>query len=416
MKRQTLIIGILGILIMASGVGLLAQAQGKEDASLLLNVGDKRFKDKTLDIVPGQIFSAETGAPVTFARMVQELAACRFVFVGETHNSLPMHDIQLAVIKALYEKDRNVAVGLEMYPATVQEPLNKWSLGLLTDEEFLTAGQWYVNWNFNFAYYRRIFDFCKEMKLPVRGLNVPREIITKIRMGGWEGLSDEQKALVPALDLTNQDHRKLIRTVFESAELPPQMKGMGLDMVFDGLYRSQVAWDSAMAANARKTADVENRRVVVLAGSGHLLFNLGINLRVYEKSQQPAKTIVCVAVPADKKTLKVARGLADFVWGIPEEKRPAFPDIGLAFKKFPGLDNLVLERKPIDGAGVTADFEKGDIVLSVDGKPYADINTLRIYLSKFAWDQEVKFHILRAGQEKDVTLKLVEPPPPPPAK
>jgi uncharacterized iron-regulated protein len=414
MKKKTFVIAVLGILVLASGVGLLAQ--DKEDKSLLLSIGDKRFKDKTLDIVPGQIYSAETGKPVTFARMVQELAACRFVYVGETHNSLPMHDIQLAVIKALYERDRNIAVGLEMYPATSPEPLNKWSLGLLTDEEFLPAGQWYVNWNYNFAYYRRVLDFCKEMKLPVHGLNVAREIITSIRMGGWEALSEEQKALVPPLDLSNQDHRQLIRTVFESAELPPQMKGMGLDMVFDGLYRSQVAWDSVMAANARKTAEVENRRVVVLAGSGHLLYNLGINLRVYEKNHQPSKTIVCVAVPADKKSLKVARGLADFIWGLPEEKRAAFPDIGLAFKKFPGLDNLVVERKPIDGAALAADFEKGDIILAVDGKSYTDINTLRIYLAKFAWDQEVKFHVLRAGQEKDVTLKLVQPPPAPPAK
>lgn len=414
MKKKTLALAVLGILVLASGFGLLAQ--DSEDKSLLLSIGDKRFKDMTLDIVPGRIYSAETGKPVTFAQMVQELAACRYVYVGETHNSLPIHDIQLAVIKALYEKDRNVAVGLEMYPATSQEPLTQWSLGLLTDEEFLAAGQWYVNWNFNFAYYRQIFDFCKEMKLSVRGLNVPREIITRIRMAGWEALSDEQKALVPPLDLSNQDHRQLIRTVFESADLPHQMKGMGLDTVFEGLYRSQVAWDSAMAANARKAADVENRRVVVLAGSGHLLYNLGINLRVYEKNRQPAKTIVCVDVPSDKKSLKVVRGLADFIWGIPEEKRPAYPDIGLAFKKFPGLDNPVVERKPIDGAALAADFEKGDIILAVDGKSYTDINTLRIYLAKFAWDQEVKFRILRGGQEKDVTLKLVQPPPAPPAK
>jgi len=414
MKKTSFTLAVVGLLVLTSGVGLLAQ--DKEDKSLLLSIGDLRFKDKTLDIVPGQVYSAETGKPITLSQMVQELTACRYVYIGESHNSLPMHDVQLAIIRSLSEKDRNIAVGLEMYPATFQEPLNKWSLGLLTDEEFLTAGQWYINWNFNFAYYQKVFDFCKEMKLPIHGLNVAREIITRIRMAGWEALSEEQKALVPPLDLSNQDHRKLIRTVFESAELPPQMKGMGLDMVFEGLYRSQVAWDTVMAANARKTAEVENRRVVVLAGSGHLLYNLGLNLRVYEKSHQPSKTIVCVAVPADKKSLKVARGLADFIWGIPEEKRPAYPDIGLALKKFPGLDNLVLERKPIDGAAMVADFEKGDVILAVDGKAYADINTLRIYLAKFAWDQEAKFHILRAGQEKDVTLKLVQPPPAPPAK
>jgi len=414
MNKKTLVILGLGTLVLAAGLALCGQDQ--EDKSLLLNIGDKRFKDKTLDVVPGQVYSAETGRPVTFARMIQTLAACRFVYIGESHNSLPMHDIQFSVIQALYEKDRNVAIGLEMFPATFQEPLNKWSLGLLTDEEFLSVGQWYIYWNFNFGYYQKTFDLAKEKRIPIYGLNVPREIITKIRMGNRDLLSPEQKKLVPPLDLSNQEHRRLIRTIFESSELPPQMKGAGLDMVFEGLYRSQVTWDEVMAANARKAAEVENKRMVVLAGSGHVLYNLGINLRVQEKNHQPYKTIVCVAVPSDKKSLRVSRSLADFIWAIPEEKRPAFPDVGLALKKVAGLENLVVERKPIDGAALAADFDKGDIILTVDGKPYSDINALRIYLSKFDWDQEAKFHILRAGQEKDVTLKLVQPPAAEPAK
>ncbi len=409
MTKRILVLALLILAAVSAGQPLLAQA--KEDKSLTLAIGDKRFKDKTLDIEPGKVYSVETGKPVTLVELARELAPCRYVYVGETHNSLPMHDVQLAILEAFYAQDRNVTLGLEMYPVTLEEPLAKWGLGLLTDDEFVAEGQWYVNWNFNFAYYKKILDFAKDKKLPVHGLNVSREIITRIRMAGWDALSPDQKKLVPALDLSNQDHRKLIRTVFESAELPPQMKGMGLDMVFEGLYRSQVAWDEVMGQNARRAHEVENRRVLVLAGSGHLLYKLGINLRVAEKDKAPAKTIICVAVPEGAKSLKVSRSLADFVWGLPEEKRPAFPDIGLALKKVAGLDNLVVERKPTDGAAAASDFDKGDIILSVDGKPFSAINDLRTYLAKFAWDQEVKFRTLRAGVEKDVTLKLVQPPP-----
>ena len=409
MTKRILVFALLVLAIVSAGWPLLAQA--KEDKTLTLAIGDKRFKDKTLDIEPGKVYSAETGKPVTPAELARELAPCRYVFVGETHNSLPMHDVQLAVLEAFYAQDRDVTLGLEMYPVTLEEPLAKWGLGLLTDAEFVEEGQWYVNWNFNFAYYKKILDCAKDKRLPVHGLNVPREIITRIRMAGPDALSPEQKKLVPPLDLTNQDHRKLIRTVFESAELPPQMKGMGLDMVFEGLYRSQVAWDEVMARNARRAAEVENRRVLVLAGSGHLLYKLGINLRVAEKDKAPAKTVICVAVPEGAKSLKVQRSLADYIWGLPEEKRPAYPEIGLALKKVAGLDNPIVERKPTDGAAAAADFDKGDIILSVDGKPFTDINKLRTYLAQFTWDQEVKFRTLRAGVEKDVTLKLVQPPP-----
>ncbi|OGD28421.1 MAG: hypothetical protein A2Y56_11250 [Candidatus Aminicenantes bacterium RBG_13_63_10] len=273
-----------------------------------------------------------------------------------------------------------------------------------------------MNWNFNFGYYRKIFEYCKEMSIPLRALNVPRDIISRVRMGGWESLSEDQKKLVPALDLTQADHKRLIRAVFSSTELPPQMKGAGLDMMFEGLYRSQVAWDETMAANARQAFQVGKARVVVLAGSGHLLYHLGINYRVSQKDPSPSRTIVCVSVPSGLKSLKVSRGLADYIWAIPEEARPAFPEIGLAFKRFGGLDNLVVDRKPIDGAASASDFDKGDVILSVDGKVFSDINALRTYLAGFGWGEGVKFRLLRAGQEKEVILKLVQPPPKEPAK
>jgi uncharacterized iron-regulated protein len=405
MSKKVIPLLFLGLAVVLSAGR--AAAQGREDKSLLLDLGEKRFRGRTMDIRPGLIFSAENGKPVSLARMVEELAACRFVYIGETHNSLPMHEIQAAVIRALFEKDRRMAVGLEMYPVTDQEPLTRWSLGILTEKEFLDQGQWYINWNFNFGYYRPVFEYVKEMRISLRGLNVPRDIITRVRMGGYDSLSEEQKKLVPPLDLSNADHRKLIRTILENAEIPHEMKGPGMEMMFEGLYRAQVAWDTVMAANARKAAEVEDGRVVVLAGSGHLLYNLGINFRVWQRNRQPFKTIICVEVPAGRPGLKVSRGLADFVWGLPAQDHPAYPDIGLSFKKVEGLGNLVVERKPIDGAARAADFDKGDIILSVDGKAYSDVNTLRTYLAGFSWGQEVKFRTLRSGATLDVVLRLV---------
>ena len=84
-----------------------------------------------------------------------------------------------------------------MLPVTVQETLNKWTSGILTKDEFIREVRWYVHWNFNYGFYEKIFDFAKEHRLPVYALNVPREIITKIRMQGWDTLSDEEKKFIP---------------------------------------------------------------------------------------------------------------------------------------------------------------------------------------------------------------------------
>lgn len=379
----------------------------EEDKILRLKIGQEDLKDKVMEVSADTIYSAAKGTPIPFAEMIQEMRTIRFVYVGETHNSLPMHQIQAKIIRALYSQDRNLSLGLEMFPVTQQEALNKWSLGILSEYEFIKTGQWYVTWNFNFGYYRNIFQFAKENSLPVYALNAPRNIISQIRMRGWEALSEEEKEMIPKPELHHEEHRNLIRTIFESTDLPHPMKGKGLEMAFEGLYRAQSAWDETMAFYALKALEKEDGQMVVLAGSGHLLYNLGINRRAFERSQLPFKTVVCVVVPKNKQGIEVSRTLADYVWGIPEEENPEFPSLGLSFKKISGLENLVIDKKPIDGVAEEGNFEKGDVILSVDGKTFKDINELRVYLARFTWGDEVEFLLLRDAEEIQVDLKFL---------
>ncbi len=402
MKKISIVLSFILIASVLSGFE-------EEDKTLVLKLGDKKLRDKTMDVLAGKIYSAREGKVVPFYKMIMEMKDSVFIYVGETHNSLPMHDIQTEIIQALYEQDRNLSVGLEMFPVTCQEALNKWNAGILSQDEFIQESQWYVNWNFNFGFYKEIFKFVKDRKIPLYALNAPRELITKIRMQGWDALSAEEKEIIPEPDLTHEEHKTLIRTIFESAELPHQMKGKGLEMAFAGLYRAQSAWDEVMALNAVLAQLRENKKVVVLAGSGHLLYNLGINMRAYGRTRHPFKTVICVEIPEGEYSVKVARTLADYVWGIPEEKRPAFPSVGLRLKKFEGLDNLVIESQPINGVALNAGFEKGDIILSVDGMSFFDVNELRIYLAQFKWDDEVKFQILRDARQVEILLKFAPP-------
>jgi uncharacterized iron-regulated protein len=415
---------VLLIVVLDGAIALVAQPQGAmpgspaksqapaaaqaetPDATLTLKIGDPALKGKVMDLGVGAILAGRTDRPVGFERMIDEMMAARIVHVGETHNSMPMHEIELQVIRALYERDHHLAIGLEMVPVTLQETLNKWTAGILSKEELLREIRWYVIWNFNFGYYEKIFDFAREHRLPIYALNAPREVINKIRMRGWDGLTDAEKAFFPGPpDTTNAEHRTLIRTVFESSEIPEAMRGAGLDMMFEGLYRGQSAWDTVMGANAVRAAQAEGRRVVVCVGSGHLLYNLGLNRRAYEMSKLPFKTVIAVEVPAGKTSRPVSRAIGDYVFGLPPQDKPAFPNIGLGFKKVESLENLVIDAKPAEGAASRADFDKGDVVLSVDGKAYTDINELRMELAKLRCGGEMKFKVLRAGAVKDVSLK-----------
>jgi len=405
MNFKKLLTEILSIFFLAS----MLCGSGQEDKTLTLQIGNKKLKDKAMEVTPGNIYSAQEGRPIPFSKMIAEMKDCEFVYVGETHDSLPMHEIQARIILALCEQQRGLSIGLEMFPATSQDALNKWSLGILSRDEFIQESRWYVNWNFNFGFYEGIFMLAKDNKIPVYALNAPREIIAKIRMRGWDGLSEEEKKIVPNPDLSHEEHRTLIRTIFEDTELPPQMKGKGLEMAFEGLYRAQSAWDEVMALNAVSAQKREDKKMVILAGSGHLIYNLGINRRAYERSHMPYKTVICVTVPEGRERVSVSRSLADYVWAIPEEKMPVFPSVGLRIKKFEGLDNLVIESDPISGVALGADFKKGDVILDVDGKSFSDINELRIYLADFKWNDEVRFHLLRDASEKEVLLRFKLP-------
>jgi len=159
-----------------------------------------------------------------------------------------------------------------------------------------------------------------------------------------------------------------------------------------------------MSDNMLKALEYTRKRMVVLAGSGHLMYNLGLNRRAFEKSGWPFKTVVCVVVPKGQDSLEVSRSLGDYVWGLTEEDRPAYPSMGLKLKMFDNLANPVVEREPIDGVAQDSGFKKGDVVLSVGDHTFTDINTLRTYLAYFSWGDTVAFEVLRDGQVKTIEV------------
>ena len=376
-----------------------------EDRSLTLPLGPKPYRGKLINIKAGQLYSARSGKAVAFERMIKEMARARFVYLGETHDDLEMHDWQYKIIRALYENEASLAIGLEQVTVDLQPVLDSWVSGELDEETFLKRLSWYLTWNFNYGYYKKIFDFAREKKIPVFALNVPRNLINKVRLQGYEALSEEEKNLIPALDLKNEEHRLLIKTIFESEEISPQMKGNNLEAMFEALYRAQVAWDETMARNAVRAVESTGKKIVILAGSGHLLYSLGINLRVARLRPQPSTTVVGLQVP-EGTGLQVSRGLADYIYGVQEKIYPYYPAIGLSLKKVEGLENLVVSSGPNEPLAASAGFQKGDVIISVENKYFTNLQDLRMFLSGFNWGSELSVKVLRNGEVVNLLLKL----------
>lgn len=402
LKNKYLTVSLVLFLLVLSSI---TYPQEAGDKSLTLPLGPREYRGKFLLVEAGKLYSASKGRPIQFERMVREIKRARFIYVGETHDDLDMHEMQFRVIQALYQQDPNLAIGLEQVTVDLQPVLDRWVAGELDEENFLREIKWYVTWSFNYGYYRKIFEFAREKKLPIFALNAPRSIISKIRMRSYGALTEEEKKIVPPLDLTHDEHRLLIHTIFEAEEIPPQMKGANIEAMFEGLYRAQVAWDETMGTNAVRAAEATGRRVVVLAGSGHMLYNLGLNYRAWLKSRQPFATIIGLQVP-ENSSVKVSRGLANYLYGVKEKPYPAFPAFSLNLKKVEGLANLVVAANPAEGLAREAGFQKGDVILTVEGQSVSDINEFRLLMAKHNWGDEVQARVLRNGEELVLNIKF----------
>lgn len=277
----------------------------------LLPIPDTKIANVRL----GKITRTSDDTEVEIDAIVEAARNQYWVYIGETHDNPHAHKLQADIIRALVKDERTVVVGMEMYQRSVQDVLFEWSAGKLTEEEFIEKSQWKTQWGFDYALYKPIFDVVKEFRLPLIGLNVPREWVRIASREGYEALPEEAKKQLPEMDLTNKDHRK----VFDA--LMGGHPGAGVE----GMYRGQVLWDEAMADSAirylRSRITDDKVLFVIIAGNGHVMYKQGINWRIWKRTGEDGVTVVPIEMAEDATSRKVAAGLADFVVGVPAAKR-----------------------------------------------------------------------------------------------
>jgi len=208
-----------------------------------------------------QVYDLATGRTLTETEFTSRLAGHRLVLVGERHNLASHHQGQLEVIRRLVNQGLPVAIGMEMMRADSQAYLDAWVDGRLDEEEFETVYR--DNWNFPWPLYRPIFMFAREHRIPVVGLNVPREVTRQVARHGFDSLSSEQRQGLPFVTCQIDDaYMAYVREAYGA-------HGHG-NMTFDNFCEAQLVWDKAMALNALRYLEKEPRRVmVILAGTGH---------------------------------------------------------------------------------------------------------------------------------------------------
>lgn len=250
------------------------------------------------------ILDTAAGTIISFDQLMNQLVPARVIYVGERHDAVAHHQIQLRIIKGLIQRDLPVRVGMEMFDHTYQPRLDQWSKGELTYEAFLKQTHWYANWRFSDTLYKDILLYIRDNRLALSGLNVPFHLPRKIAIGGLESLTPAERALLPEqIDTSNADHRAYVKEIFK------MHNARGRDD-FESFYAAQCVWEDGMASAIAK--DLGSQTMVVLVGNGHIMKHFGIPDRAFKQTGASFRTVY-LAAPGRT----VSRQDGDFIWVTP---------------------------------------------------------------------------------------------------
>ena len=223
----------------------------------------------------------ETAVPLSDA--VSPLMQNRIILVGEHHTSVEHHENQLAVIRALHEAGADVAVGMEMFRSDSQPALDAWVAGKMAEEDFVRF--YYDNWNYEWELYAPILRFARENRIPVRGLNVSRQITSQVARHGFQSLTEEQRGKLK--DVTcrvDQTYMAFIKRSYGA-----HAHG---NLNFTYFCEAQLVWDNIMAINALDFVEANPGHVmVIVTGNGHA-WKGGIPAQIAARSTVPVAVVL----------------------------------------------------------------------------------------------------------------------------
>ncbi|MFN7016788.1 MAG: ChaN family lipoprotein [Fimbriimonadales bacterium] len=280
----------------------------QRDSVYTLPIGDPR-RQYLITVPPGEIVDARRRRPVSMSEMIRLLEPTTFILIGEQHDNAQHHQFQAQVIEGLVQAGRSVIVGMEMFDRTKQYPLNLWTLNRLSEAEFIVQSEWKTQWGFDFALYRPIFEVVYRYRLRLVGLNVPRSVVRQTARGGWQSVPEAERMGIPDPDLSVEDHRQLFYALLGGGHPSGEAQN-------DNFYAAQVVWDTAMADTAlrylERTVPSPRLAFVILAGNGHVMYDVGISLRLRMRTNHPTRVITLL--PPSAKPMRVRASIGDFVW------------------------------------------------------------------------------------------------------
>lgn len=308
----------------------------------------------------------------TVQQLIPVLARKRVVFVGEQHNRLEHHLVQLEIISRLHEQhpQLQLAIGMEVFQQPFQQPLDDYIAGDITEQQMLRATEYYERWKMDYRLYAPILRYARVHGLPVIALNPPSELTRKVGRAGLVDLTPEERAGLPAeIDRSDTAYEQRLREVFE-------MHPNDSKQSFENFLEVQLLWDEGMAERAAGFLQAHPQHLlVVLAGAGHLAYGSAIPQRLTRR------LAVDTAIIINNWQGLVEPGLADFLLLPAERSLPPAGKLGVLLDA--SDDGIKIESCFEDSPCSTANIKAGDLLTAIDAVPVST----RADVSLALWDK-----------------------------
>lgn len=334
----------------------------------------------------------------SFPAVARQLAEARVIYLGETHTSYGDHLLQLRLIEALYRHDPRLAIGMEMFPASVQEQLNRYLLYGEIDSEkaFVKASRYLQVWRYDYRLYRDIIALAKTQHIPILGLNLEQEVVSTVfREGGIEALSPQVRAaLVPDRDLDLPGYSERLRDTHAMHQTAKLAAGSSA-----GFLQAQALWDETMAENiAVFLRSHPEHRLVVLAGRQHTRKDNGIPPRVARRL--PVRQFSVVSI-GDGALLDELDKIADFYFLTPESSLPQAAKLGVTLGAAGNQEQgtLTISGFSPHGQAESAGLKLGDVLLTVNGEAIGELADIQLALLDARPGDSAELRIRRQSPE-----------------
>lgn len=229
-----------------------------------------------------QLFDGKTQSETSILHLVSQVRPGSILILGENHGLTAHRDQHVEILNKLRQAGLKVSVGLEFINYTDQNQVDLYRQGRIDEQQFLKN----INWGaIGFEFYKPQLTFpIIELGEKSLGLNLPRNITSKISKQGLASLTPEDLQLMPPNFELGRDSYKarFMEAAGAHCKVP------------NNCFAAQSAWDDTMAWQAVNFVTANPEQVlVIVVGEFHVQYGGGLPNRIV--ARLPSAQIVTLS-------------------------------------------------------------------------------------------------------------------------